>query len=192
MTFTQWWEPAKPDRTVPGLLSKDENDRWLLQLDGTFIDPPVEDLGEGRKRIRIFEGLPENILVVVGIAGNGQMVSLINCRAISSSPPFAGSRGSLILWPRTLIYGVHVEEAEDLTLASLSVRYSHLDSWVATRGFEIEFSTTGYPVTVRYSQPDAIEVPLTDDLTAKIEFSSTGPSFSARRVCKYPRAVGLP
>jgi ApeA N-terminal domain 1 len=78
-----------------------------------------------------------------------------------------------------LIYGVHFEDAEDFRLTSLSIRYSHLDAWVTTSGFTVNFDPATYPVEIRYSKPESIESPISDGLRISIDFSASGPSLPA-------------
>jgi ApeA N-terminal domain 1 len=85
----------------------------------------------------------------------------------------------LKLWPTVLIYGVHFESADDFRLTSLSIRYSDLDTWVATSGFTVKFDPALYPVEVRYAKPESVESQLSESLKISIKFSASGPSLPA-------------
>jgi ApeA-like protein len=98
ITSTLWWQPTKPDEKLPGVLFKDEEDGWMLQLDGNFVSFDVRAASRGGKPVPI-PNPPEGFPVVVGITSQGQMVSLMKCHTRKSSIPFGGSRGSLTLWP---------------------------------------------------------------------------------------------
>jgi len=85
----------------------------------------------------------------------------------------------LKIWPTVLVYDVHFESVDDFRLASLSIRYSNLDTWVATSGFSVEFDPALYPVEVKYSKPQSIEGVLSDSLKIGVGFSVSGPSLPA-------------
>ena len=173
LAATRWWQPSNPNSTLPGVLFEDEEHGWVLELDGVFEGLELNARARPGKPTPL--RLPDNIPVLVGTTNQGEMVSLVHCQPLAASLAFAGSRGSLKLWPRTLIYGVHFENAED-QLTSLSVRYSHLDTWVGTSGFTVNFDLTGYPSEIKYSKPPSIESQLSEDLKLSVDFSIFGPS----------------
>jgi hypothetical protein len=177
MTSTHWWQPGNPDKSLPGVLFEDEEHGWLLEIDGTFNEFDISALSAGGGPVQVPMDLPDSLPVVLGITSQGEMVSLVDCLVLGGSIPFAGTRGSMKIWPKTLAYGVHFWSADDFRLTSLSVRYSHLDTWVATTGFEVEFSPNVYPVQVRYTKPEPIEALLSEDLKISLDFSVAGPPF---------------
>jgi hypothetical protein len=179
MTATHWWQPSNPNKVLPGVLVEDEAHGWILQLDGTFEELDLSALARTGEPVMIPWKLPDGFRVLVGTTSGGQLISLVDCQVLEGSLPFAGSRGSLKLWPTVLIYGVHFDSAEDFRLTSLSIRYSNLDAWVATSGFSVTFGTAPFAVEARYSKPDSIESSLSENLKLCIEFSASGPSLPA-------------
>jgi hypothetical protein len=75
-----------------------------------------------------------------------------------------------------LAHGVHFESAEDFRLKSLSIRYSHADTWAGTSGFTVALGAGFYPLEVRYAKPDPVECTLSDGLKVSIEFFASGPA----------------
>lgn len=179
MTSTHWWQPNKPNKVLPGVLLEEAERGWVLQLDGSFEERDVSALSSAGRPVTRPLKLPDGFPVLVGTTSQGQLISLINCQVLQGSFPFAGTRGSLKLWPTILIYGVHFENEEDFRLSSLSIHYSHLDAWVATSGFNVNFDPAVYPVEVRYSKPESIDSALSDGLKISIDFSASGPSLPA-------------
>lgn len=172
-------EPGNHDKHLPGVLLEDEEHGWVLQLDGTFDDLDFNALASAGKPVSIPGKLPSSFPILVGTTSQGKLISLIDCQVLESSLNLLGTRGSLKLWPTILVYGVHFESAADFRLTSLSLRYSHLDVWAATSGFKVDFSTTLYPVEIRYAKPESVEGVLSDGLNVSLEFSASGPSIPA-------------
>ncbi|MBZ5726216.1 MAG: hypothetical protein LAP87_14610 [Acidobacteriia bacterium] len=179
ITAAHWWQPSDPDKPLPGILLKDDEHGWVLQLDGTFQESVVPDATTDGEPIVVEFGLPDTFPILVGITSHGLLISLVDCQVLEASFPFAGSRGSLKVWPTLLIYDVHFESADDFRLASLSIRYSNLDTWVATSGFSVQFGPNLYPAEVKYSIPESIEGMLSDGLIIGVKFSASGPSVPA-------------
>jgi hypothetical protein len=176
ITAAHWWQPSNPDKSLPGILLEDDEHGWVLQLDGTFQESLVPDAATtGTPAVRRLE-LPDSFPILVGTTSHGRLVSLVNCQVLEGSFPFVGSRGSLKIWPTVLVYDVHFESADDFRLSSLSIRYSNLDTWVATSGFSVQFDFGFYPVEVKYSKPEPIESALSDSVKIGIDFSASGPS----------------
>jgi hypothetical protein len=179
MTAAHWWQPSNPKKALPGVLLEDEERGWLLQLDGSFQELDLSVLASAGQPVAVQMELPDSFPILVGTTSQGQLVSLVNCQVLEGSYPFPGSRGSLKLWPTTLVYGVHFESADDFRLTSLSIHYSHLDTWTATSGFSVTFGPAFYPVEVRYAKPESVEGVLPDGLKISVDFSASGPSLPA-------------
>ena len=184
ITAAHWWQPSNPDKSLPGVLLEDDEHGWVLQLDVTFRESLVPDAATtGTPAVARLE-LPDSFPILVGTTSHGRLVSLVNCQVLEGSFPFAGSRGSLKIWPTILVYDVHFESADDFRLSSLSIRYSNLDTWVATSGFSVQFDFAFYPVEVKYSKPEPIESVLSDSPKIGVDFSASGPSLLAARAAR--------
>ncbi len=103
--------------------------------------------------------LPSNYPILLGTTDAGGFVTVFGCQVLSRSLPLL-TKGHLKVWPTVLAYDVHFDSVDDFSLKSLSLRYSNLDAWTATSGFAVGFSASGYPVDVRYTLPEGIEVDL--------------------------------
>ena len=179
MTAAHWWEPRNLDKALPGVLLEDEEHGWVLQLDGSFEELDLNALASAGKPVAIPVRLPGTFPILLGTTGQGKLISLVDCQVLGGSPTLPGSRGSLKLWPTVLVYGVHFEGAADFRLTSLSIRYSHLDTWAATSGFSVKFATALYPVEVSYAKPESVEGVLSEGLKISMGFSASGPSLPA-------------
>ena len=177
VTATHWWQPGKPERAIPGVLHEVEERGWVLQLDGNFETTDFSALAKAGQPVVLPNKRPGEFPVLVGRDSQGHLISLIDCQVLEWSYPIPTlSGGELQLWPTILVYGVHFESAEDFRLRSLSVRYTHVDTWVGTHGFTVNLGTKFYPVEVRYARPEPIECTLPNDLKVSIEFSASGPA----------------
>jgi len=176
ITATHWWEPGNPNKTLPGVLLEEERG-WVLDLDGNFEELDFSAIASAGKPVAIPVTLPVSFPILLGTTSHGKLVSLVDCQVLTGSPSFPWSRGSLKLWPTVLVYGVHFENGDDFRLTSLSIRYSHLDTWAATSGFAVDIGTTFYPMEVRYAKPESVECALSDGLKVSIDFSVSGPVF---------------
>ena len=168
-----------PTKVLPGALVENEERGWLLELDGHFDAPGSTSTLQPGGSSTLTWTSPEKFAILVGTTNQGKLISLVNCMVLGSSLPFGGSRGNLRLWPESIIYGVHFESIDDFRLTSLSVRYSNLDAWVATSGFDVKVGYEPYSVQIRYVQPASIESRVSDALSASIDFAVSGPSLSA-------------
>lgn len=174
-----WWQPGEPAKSLPGILFEDEEDGWLLQLDGSFQESIwTEAAKTPGTPINVSLDIPPEFPILVGTTSQGQLVSLFHCQVRKASPPLF-SRGALTLWPTIVAYDVHFEGLDDFRLTRLSIRYSNLDAWVATSGFSVQFGPKLYPVEIKYSKPESIDVGLPTGLTIGVGFSASGPKMPA-------------
>lgn len=148
----------------------------MLELDGSFEELDFSSLATSGKPVAIPVRLPRSVPILLGATSQGQLISLVDCQVLSGSPSFLQSRGSLKVWPEVLVYGVHFASSDDFRLTSLSVRYSHLDTWVATSGFSVNLGTAFYPIEVRYAKPEPIESDLSEGFKLRVDFSAFGPT----------------
>jgi hypothetical protein len=177
ITATHWWQPGNPNKALPGVLLEDEEHGWVLHLDGSFEEFDLSSVGKVGRPMIWSRGQQVNFPVLIGTTSQGRLISLIDCQMLEGSRPLPSlSRGSLKLWPTVLVYGVHLESVEDFRVTSLSIRYSHLDTWVATTGFTVNFETAFYPVEIRYTKPEPVESAFSTGLTVGIDFSASGPA----------------
>jgi len=177
LTATRWWQPGKPDEMIPGVLVEDEEHGWVLNLDGGFEEPDWSELAKTGQPVSPSRTSPHDCPVVLGRRSDGGLVSLIDCQVLKWSPSIPSmSRGFLKLWPTILVDGVHLDGAQGFRLRSLSIRYTHLDTWTATHGFTVNFGSGFYPVEVRYAKPEPIKCDLPGGLTVGIGFSASGPA----------------
>src|ERR1017187_10316481 len=177
-TTSRWWQPGKREMELPGVLFQDIKRGWLLRLDGSFESPQIAAQGESKGPTSISLTLPTDYPILQGMTNEGRFITLFGCQVLGGTPPL-WSNAQLSVWPTILAYDVHFESVEDFTLTSLSMRYSNLDGWATTSGFAVNFSPSLYPVEVRYSRPEPLQVELADGLTLSITFAVSGPSIPA-------------
>jgi hypothetical protein len=182
VTATHWWQPGKPDKVLPGVLVEEEERGWVLHLDGSFDEPDLSALPKSGQPVKFPRKRPDSLPVLIGRSSQGVLISLIDCQVLEWSHTLVPSlsRGSLKLWPAVLAHGVHFENAEDFRFLSLSVRYSHLDTWTGTSGFTVKPGTTFYPLEIQYAKPESVDCTLSGGLKVSIEFSASGPTMPAR------------
>ena len=123
--------------------------------------------------------LPGHFPVLLGLTSENRPITAFGCDTQRGSPPLLG-RGSLRLLPSQIAHGVHFEGADDFALMSLSVRYSNLDVWADTSGFDIHPSTTPLnPVRIEYLIPQQVEAELPDGISVGVTFRVAGLPFRA-------------
>lgn len=174
MIAGRWWRSDSPEKKLSGVLMQTDDNAWILQLEGTFEELPVPK--KSGQPVEISMRLPEPIPVLTGFTTSGRRVSLVECFPLRSILPIVGN-GSLELRPTLIIYDVHFETADDFKLKSLSIHCSNLDRWLATSGFALEPGTQLYPLSLTYSIPSSIDVPLDNGVGIGFSFSGRGPSF---------------
>lgn len=162
-----------------GILSQDAKRGWLLRLEGCFENLPPEAQPESKGPTTVGLTLPDDYPILLGITGEGRLVTLFGGQVLSGSLGL-WTNAQLKVWPTILAYDVHFESIDDFTLTSLSLRYSNLDAWTAISGFAVDLSPSFYPVTVKYSLPEPIEVELSEGTSLRVEFAATGPSLPAQ------------
>jgi hypothetical protein len=118
--------------------------------------------------------------ILNGRTDRGKTISLVDCLVIGANVVFGPSRGTARFSPSFVVHGVHLDGPEDFRFTSLSVRYSNMDTWVATSGFTVQFdSEHGYPSEVRFSLPESAEVTLPDGVKVGVEFAASSQTISA-------------
>lgn len=178
---SKWWKPGKPERSLPGVLFKDDKGRWLLQLEGMFEDLPAAVVGPSGVAVGKAFAVPDDFPILVGVTAGNRFVTAFDCQLVGSGLPLFSAGGHLELCPRLLAYDVHFDSLEDFSLTSLSLRFSDLDGWAATSGFVVQYpSDSLYPVDVSYSLPEPLEVDLEDGVTIGLGFSVSGPTIPAQ------------
>lgn len=172
---SQWWRPAEPGKVLPGVLFQDDDQCWMLHLDGTFDElPSAAPSGQP-----VPMTLPDGFPVLLGLTSANRSITAFGCVTQGGILPLFG-RGSLKLRPTVIAHDVHFEERSDFALTSLSVRYSNLDVWADTSGFTIHTATASlYPVHVEYSIPGQVEAKLPNGMSVGVVFSVAGPSLRA-------------
>ncbi len=169
---SQWWRPTEPSKVLAGVLFQDDDQRWMLHLDGSFEEPPSATPTGQPVPIT----LPDSFPVLLGLTSANRYITAFGCDTQGGSFPLFG-RGSLQLRPTVIAHDVHSTDEAGLALTSLSVRYSNLDIWAATSGFAVQYPTASpYPVHVAYSIPDPVEAELPDGLSLRVSFCVAGPS----------------
>ena len=162
--LAQWWQPKTPDERLAGGLVDSERGGLRLILDGHFkqLDTSAESVP--KPDLLSVERYP----ILVGITVDGKLITLIDCRVTKSSGIPGLVKASLEVLPSIVAYDVHFSSASDFILRSLATRYSNLDSWVATSGFEYEFHRgEGYSVSIRYQRPEPISATLSNGATVR-------------------------
>lgn len=178
ITAAQWWQPDDPEKKIPGVLLEDDDRRWVLELDGSFVEMPDTSSAHGPIPMRLEN--PDGVPILVGTTSNGQLISLIDCTVLDGTIPLPGSRGSTKIRPTVLVYDVHFKKAEDFRLTSLSIHFSNLDTWAATSGFTLRGFTPSFDqLDIHYSLPETVESVLPDGLKVGVDFSRSGPTFPA-------------
>jgi hypothetical protein len=167
-----WWRPTERSKVLAGVLFQDDDDRWMLHLDGSFEElPSATPTGQP-----VPITLPDCFPVLFGLTSAGHYMTAISCDVQGGSLPLFG-RGSLRLKPTIIVHDVHLTDGAGLALTSLSVRYSNVDTWADTSGFAVQYPRASpYPVHVDYSIPDSVEAKLPDGLSLCVTFAVAGPS----------------
>ncbi|MEI9811334.1 MAG: hypothetical protein WDO18_01080 [Acidobacteriota bacterium] len=144
-TSAKWWVPGQPERSLSGVLHEDAENRWILELDGSFGESPFDRaVGQASKEdqaVSLALDLPGSFPLLIGTTTGGKYVSLFECQVMAGSYPFVYARGSMKVLPRLIVYDVHFDSWDDFRLTSLSMRVSNLDSWAATSGITARFNT---------------------------------------------------
>jgi ApeA N-terminal domain 1 len=178
-----WWLPSLPDGKVPGTLHFSQADIELELLGG--FPQPLDGSSEGDGQEG--EG-PQEVVValdsfltyqprILGQAQNGEQVTLEGCNGRSLQlgfPRFATSAYG----PHFVLIGAWYEPGEEVVFDEITIRYSDLDTWACTSGFEVELNPTLDATGVAslestFTPPEEIEAVLDEGTTLKVEFPYT-------------------
>ena len=170
---SEWWEPGRPDDLLSGTLFEESQSGWVLQLDLSF-EQLLGEVPIPGKPYQFFDSV-KDYPILCGEA-SGKFLTLFNCRVMEANSNLQG-RIQVKVKPDLIAYDVHIK---DFRITSLSVRFSDLDAWVATSGFNIEFLelSPNYSTRIQYRRPSAINMGTVDGMNLSVEFVANGPKIT--------------
>src|SRR5690349_416547 len=115
---SQWWQPSNPNKVLIGVLFQDDDQRWMLHLDGSFEELPS---ATGQP---VAITLPDGFPVLLGLTSSNRYMTVFGCDTRGGGFPLLG-RGSLELRPTLIVHDVHFSDGDGPVLTELSVRYSN-------------------------------------------------------------------
>jgi len=141
----EWWLPYYPEKKVKGKLTFNQNDGVILELE---------------------EDLVESSEIILGLEMFNRKITLKDCNLISREIPHGHSR----MFANFAFIGEHFENNNDIRFGSFFFKISHLFEWLWKNGVEIE-GIFEQNMSLRYQRPNSISIPVTSNLTTKIDFT---------------------
>lgn len=155
-----FWLATAPDHKVPGVLRIAENGRATLELTGS---------SEDHRGLVSF--MRDDIERIVGRCVNGDPITLTNCYFLNQN--FSPIPQSTLRAERVFI-GVGYPEESEITFYKVKFSIEGLDEWLGISGIKSSFSSD-VMVSITYTPPKTIVIPLGDDLTLAIAWDSSIP-----------------
>jgi hypothetical protein len=165
----QWWLPEHPQHKVAGVLTFSQSDVALELIGSLPREQSAADPESGEVVIPIGPQSRERIL---GLSTDGKSFTLEQCHSTAYNLAFPGIVTERFV-PALILEGALYAPGESVVFDEVSVRYTHLDAWVATTVFTSKRVTESDKVTgidVSYRMPPSVEVAL-PDATVKVAFA---------------------
>ena len=168
-----FWLPGEQDKKVPGIFKVSELGKVTLEttthcylaLPSSFHNPHFSDKNVRFKRI-------------LGVTKSGY-VTLENCSVVNSNFNIGPDLASRIIQGDFAFMGVAYGEGQEITFSKISFFIEGLDEWldVPVGAVDHEFQDNRIQVSITYSLPDKIVIPLSyENMELSFEFNATIPS----------------
>jgi len=151
----RWWLPSEPDNHIEGTLYFSPDDGALLELSGSFN-------GDGIDLLQ-----PE---VIFGITNNGTKITLGNTIQTEISH---GALVSSKFIANYVFEGGFIESLSGKQFTAVMAKYTHLDEWVCSNGFEIDLPVGEKEIRyqIRYKKPKIRKIYDCNDFSIFIDYS---------------------
>jgi len=116
-----WRVPSDPNKTVPGTLTYNVKDGGSLNLLGSFKE--LNDVN----RVDTHD-------IIQGFSPDGKLITLYKCieyQSTLSQPGYFISK----YYPNIIMIGFLFNSVSEITFSSMSVRFSHFDTWIGSKDF---------------------------------------------------------
>jgi ApeA N-terminal domain 1 len=154
----QWWLPEKPEIKLAGSLSITSGRRAELEIQGSFSDSHFWE-SESVSRIPI----------ILGLSNNGKQITLHDSLPTKSTTNHPGLSTSILSVDHTFV-GVHFKSVEEIKLRSVSAYYAHLDDWIDSRNFDVEYDGNKDEILITAMSPEPITVKVSEyEVTIRVD-----------------------
>ncbi|MBU6427885.1 MAG: hypothetical protein KGR26_02635 [Cyanobacteria bacterium REEB65] len=154
-----WWDPAKPEDQVPGILVYQPADGLTLELIGI-----IGDLRPGPSR---------DLDVIHGQPSSGGPITLLKCLSRGERFSAPGFMTESYL-PHYALVGHHFADRNSCTFLKWYVELSGLDEWCCFSPFQTKHSPDYESHSIEYTRPQTIEVQISDGLNLAIGVNVSG------------------
>lgn len=163
-----FWLPETPDERIPGVLSVSKHGEISVDL--------VRVLGNYVSEVNsILNRKHQGISRVSGIVRDGGYVTLTACNYLSFESNLAGGLDKVILGAQTAFVGADFQQGE-MAFTEYDFWVEGLSEWLNQSGITTATDISTGSGTIEFHQPEPIPHILSDGITMKFDFVSTGPS----------------
>lgn len=143
----EWFLPHEPSRKLHGKLKIETESSYILELSGGFIG--------------------SDFPIILGKC-SGKYITLYNSFTIYNENIFDIPNSRSTYSSNYVFVGVHFFTKRDIKFNKISLKYSHLDEWLNQPNFKTDIDRKSRYISVSYTQPEDIGVPLSSDMKMKI------------------------
>lgn len=171
----EWFRPESPQQRIHGTLEYSRG-KITLRTTGSMGDEGT-DFGF---QLRLINGPPRRIPIVLGISTTGKNITLTDCVLIRANPVLNGL-GTFQYRVMAMFVGIHFQNADAITFGSVSIQYSNLYAWMGRIPFRTDFSgiETG-TFRLEYRMPETVRATINDEFTLEIAYGQTIPMFTVQ------------
>ena len=151
------------------------------QEDGIYVTIISTEMSLGFNTLK-------KIPIVTGVIENGQPITLVRCQIYHSNMVMKNLSDELttyaekaIIRAEYMLEGMLFDAIDDIKFRSLLGKYSDLDEWVDSSGFDFERAENeddDYDYVIKYKSPEPINYDINSEYSVGIGFSIQGPKQS--------------
>jgi hypothetical protein len=160
-----WWLPETPDRQVPGILFRSEQET-RLELFGDLYEESLAEKGIVKQ--------PRPVPIILGWIEDQGVCTLYKNHRTSERLSVPGGASSTNWSSQVILVGKHFPEEDTIAFTSMGVNYTNLEEWVSEPPFKAPDrkmdgdKLIGYETAYVARDPMVVDLP-TLEATLKIE-----------------------